>query len=171
MANTFFKIASVTVGSGGAASMTFSSIPATYTDLLIKASVRSDKASAFNDLAVKFNASTSSYTNKLVYGDGSSAASYLNNYANKGYMTTMNAASTTSDTFTSAEIYIPNYTNANNKSFNNDGVTENNATSSYAILNAGLWSNTNAITSIELLTASDNFVQYSTATLYGIKNS
>jgi len=171
MANTFIKIASVTVGSGGAASMTFSSIPATYTDLLIKASVRSDKASAFNDLTIKFNASTSSYTNKLVYGDGSSAGSYLNNYANKGYMTTMNAASTTSDTFTSAEIYIPNYTNANNKSFNNDGVTENNATSSYAILNAGLWSNTDAITSIELLTASDNFVQYSTATLYGIKNS
>ena len=169
MAANYVLLEKITVGAAGASSVTFSGIPQTgYTDLVIKASVRSDKASAFADLTVKFNASTSSYTNRLIYGDGSSAGSYLNNYANQGYITTMNAASTTSSTFTNAEIYIPNYTSANYKSYSDDGVTENNSTSSYAVLNAGLWSNTAAITSIEVLTPSGNFTQYSTFYLYGV---
>ncbi len=171
MANTYTKIASVTVGAGGASSIDFTSIPATFTDLVVKASVRSDKASTFADLTMKFNSSTTSYTNRLVYGDGSSAGSYLDNYANQGYITTMNGATSTSSTFTNAEVYIPNYAGSANKSFSDDGVTENNATSSYAVLNAGLWSNTAAITNIALLTPSGNFVQYSTATLYGVTNA
>jgi hypothetical protein len=165
----YILLEKITVGAAGASSVTFSGIPQTgYTDLVVKASVRSDKASAFADLTVKFNASTTSYTNRLIYGDGSTAGSYLNNYANQGYITTMNAASLTSSTFTSAEIYIPNYTSANNKSYSDDGVTENNGTDSYAVLNAGLWSNTAAITSIEVLTPSGNFVANSTFYLYGV---
>jgi hypothetical protein len=169
MPANYVLLEKITVGAAGASSVTFSGIPQTgYTDLVVKASVRSDKASAFADLTVKFNASTTSYTNRLIYGDGSTAGSYLNNYANQGYITTMNAASTTSSTFTSAEIYIPNYTSANNKSYSDDGVTENNGTDSYAVLNAGLWSNSAAITSIELLTPSGNFVANTTFYLYGV---
>jgi hypothetical protein len=169
MTANYVLLEKITVGAAGASSVTFSGIPQTgYTDLVIKASVRSDKASTFADLTVKFNGSASSYTNRLIYGEATSAGSYLNNYANQGYITTMNAASSTSSTFTSTEIYIPNYTSANNKSFSDDGVTENNATSSYAILNAGLWSNTAAITSIELLTPSGNFVANTTFYLYGV---
>jgi hypothetical protein len=42
MANTYEAIATVTVGSGGATDIEFTSIPGTYTDLLIKSSLRSD---------------------------------------------------------------------------------------------------------------------------------
>ena len=60
MANTYTLIASNTVGSGGAASISFSSIPSTYTDLLVKISTR-DNTGSFNDMLLTFNGS-GSYT-------------------------------------------------------------------------------------------------------------
>jgi hypothetical protein len=80
-------------------------------------------------------------------------------------------SSFTASTFANNEVTIPNYTSSNFKSYSVDSVTENNATQAYAIFVAGLWSNTAAITSITLGLSSANFVQYSTAYLYGIKNS
>jgi len=76
-------------------------------------------------------------------------------------------ATYTANTFASAEIYIPNYTSSNYKSLSVDFVGENNATTSYQYFTAGLFSNTSAITSL-VIDGTDNFVQYSTATLYGI---
>jgi hypothetical protein len=67
-------------------------------------------------------------------------------------------------------IYIPNYAGSSNKSVSIDSVTENNATGAYSGLTAALFASTAAITSFGISTGS-NFVQYSTATLYGIKNS
>ena len=75
----------------------------------------------------------------------------------------------TASTFGNAELYIPNYTSSNNKSFSADSVTENNATAAYSQLIAGLWSNVTAITSLSLAPSSGTFVQHSTATLYGVK--
>ncbi len=75
------------------------------------------------------------------------------------------------NTFANGEIYIPNYTASVNKSVSIDSVTENNATSAIAALDAGLWANTAAITSINLNGNNGNFVQYSTAYLYGIVKS
>lgn len=169
MATTFTKIAAVTVGSGGASSIDFTSIPSTYTDLVIKVSARLNNASIIDSVGVKFNGSTSSYSFKQLYGSGSAAGSqgagtYPENY--------MNAANATASTFSNAEIYIPNYAGSTNKSLSADAVTENNATAAYATLTAGLWSNTAAITSINLAsTVGNSFLQYSTAVLYGIKNS
>lgn len=165
MAAARYFIASATVGAGGASSIDFSSIPSTYTDLCIKLSVRPNSA---DSIAVKFNNSTTGYTSKNLEGSGSSASSG-NNPASGRYINY--ALLTTSNTFTSAEVYIPNYAGSNNKSAQADGVGEANATLAYADLNAILWSNTSAINQVTLYFVSQNLVQYSTATLYGIKNS
>jgi hypothetical protein len=170
MANTYEAIATVTVGSGGAANIEFTSIPQTYTDLLVKASVRDARTGdIFSNLLIRFNGSSSNLSSRRLFGNGTSAASSA---PASSIVTVLNGPLSTSNTFSSGEFYIPNYTSANNKSVSTDIVTENNATESYQELNAGLWSASSAITSITLLSNySVNLVQYSTATLYGIKKN
>jgi hypothetical protein len=166
MATTFTKIASVSVGLLGASSIDFTSIPSTYTDLCIKLSARTDVA-GFRDLYISFNSSTSSFTNKFVEGSGSAAASN----SNPRYLGTIGGTNVTTSTFLSSETYVPNYAGSSNKSFSTDTVGETNATTVYATLAAGLWSNSAAITAIGITPSTGNFVQYSTATLYGVSKS
>jgi hypothetical protein len=170
MANTYEAIATVTVGSGGAANIEFTSIPATYTDLLVKYSLRDNLTASgeSNNATISFNGSSANGTNKELYGNGSSAASASLSNVKVDYHSTANA---TANTFGSAELYIPNYTSANNKSSSSDGVAENNGSAALMALDANLWSQTAAITSISIAAAGANFVQYSTATLYGIKKN
>jgi len=73
--------------------------------------------------------------------------------------------------FSNGSLYIPNYTSSNYKSASSDDVTENNATTAFQYLEAWLWSNTAAITSLTLQPNLGSFPQYSSASLYGIKNS
>jgi hypothetical protein len=174
MATTYTLISSVTVGSGGAANITFSSIPATYTDLSLLVSGRSVRTGAnTDDMTLYFNG-VSTWTNhswRLLWGTGSAAQS-LNGSGSMligAYLTTTGGA-TTSD-FASLSIYIPNYAGSNYKSFSADTVSEQNGTLAYATLTAGLWSDTSAITSITVKPNSANFGQYSTAYLYGISNA
>ena len=174
MANTYIQIGStVTVGVGGAATIDFSSIPSTYTDLLIKLSTR-DTAITANTGAVKvtFNGSTSSYTNKNLNVSGSAAASGSTGttYIDVGLNAVMPTTGNTTSTFSNIEIYIPNYAGSTYKSVSSDSVGENNGSAAYAGIVAGLWSNTAAITSISIAPAT-LFAQYTTAYLYGIKNS
>lgn len=173
MADTFVKIASVTVGSGGASSIDFTSIPSTYTDLVVKLSTRSDRASQYiSDLTVRFNGSSSGYSYRGLYGTGSSASSYSGSSAAQGYAGVTDAAAATSNTFGNAEIYIPNYAGSNQKSFSADAVQEDNQSAARIDLNADLWTGTAAINQVTIYPhAGTNFVQYSTAVLYGIKNS
>lgn len=166
MANTYIQIASVAVGSGGAANIDFTSIPATFTDLLVKVSARVTGATDFNTLSIAFNGSTSNFTSRILQGDGSSAVSAsLTNFSG-GVGGTLLTAST----FNNVEIYIPNYAGSNYKSFSSDSVVENNATAARDTLIAGLWSITSAINQITF-SSSSNFAQYSTASLYGIKST
>jgi len=169
MANpTYVLINSYTVGAGNTSNVTFSSIPATYTDLTIKASIRTNSASNLTGL-ITINGSSSSFTFLQIEGNGASATFY-NGTTNA--TNTENGTGTTASTFSSFEFYFPNYAGSTNKSFSVDSVTENNATTAYADMCALLWSNTAAITSIALAPGSTaNFAQYSTFYLYGIKNS
>jgi hypothetical protein len=173
MANTYVAIATTTVGSGGASSIDFQSIPGTYTDLLLVISGRT----ALNDIRdvvkMTFNNNTSNnYTRKEIEGDGASAASYSETTTNGFQYIYVPSATGTTSTFGNCLVYIPNYTSSNNKSFYVDNVEERNSTTAYACLMAGLWSNTAVINRITLTSQnSSNFVQHSTATLYGIKNS
>jgi hypothetical protein len=77
-------------------------------------------------------------------------------------------SSATASTFGSALIYIPNYAGSTNKSYGTDWVTENNATAAYAGFTAGLLTNTAAIASVTL---TGNFVEHTTAYLYGVSNA
>jgi hypothetical protein len=169
MPTTYEAIATVTVGSGGASSISFSSIPATYTDLVIKVSSRSAFSTFINDpILATFNGSTSNFSAIYLTTNGSSlfSGTFARDIGDSA------SSSATSNTFSSNDIYIPNYAGSTNKSYSVDHVLENNATSTNMGFVAGLWSNTAAITSITLTSNNgSNFLQYSTATLYGIKNS
>jgi hypothetical protein len=166
MATTFTKIASVSLGSA-ASSIDFTSIPSTYTDLMVYFSGRVQSGSAYYG-RFYFNNNTTGYTRRLLGGDGSSTFSGA--YSNE-YTLVSNEGTYTANTFSNFSTYIPNYAGSNNKSYSVDGVTENNATASYQILYAGLWSNTAAINQITLVPDTLNFVQYSTATLYGVSKT
>ena len=150
--------------------MSFTSIPATYTDLCVKVSARQGTSSA---VKIQFNSdtSTSNYQQRRLYGNGSTATS--DSSTSLGYINAIgiNTSNYTANTFGNLELYIPNYAGSTNKSVSADTVNENNATEAFATFTAGLWTQTSAITAITLTAFAGDFVQYSTATLYGIKNS
>ena len=157
----------------GVNSLEFTSIPSTYTDLVLVTSLRSSRALDEDGLQLYFNSSTANFSFRRLGGDGVSA--YSNNAGNNtlGQIT---AATTTSNTFTNMSLYIPNYAGSQNKSVSIDNVTEANTTKSYAQLQATLWTNSAAITSIKLESDSlgslgSKLVQYSTAYLYGVSNA
>ena len=178
MANTFTKIATVTVGSGGASSIDFSSISSSYTDLCVLLSARNSANVAgnpFGGASIQFNGTTTNYSSRVLYGYGSNSgsASYTDERSIWGYITSQQS---TANAFGNTVFYIPNYASSNYKSVSVDSVNENNATDGRQNFTAGLWSNTAAISSIKLITqdnngTSANFSQYTTATLYGISNS
>lgn len=169
MPNTMTLINAQTVGSGGASSITFSSIPQTYTDLLIKLSGRNNTTE--QNVMLSFNGSTANFSSRLLYGNGSTAASAT--YTDSRGLN-MNYSTAVANSFSNGELYIANYSNSSiNKTWSSDTVQEDNiANPVYNFMYAGLWSSTAAITSITLTPiSSSSFVQYSTAYLYGIKNS
>jgi hypothetical protein len=170
MPKSYELIASATVGSGGAADITFSSIPATFTDLNLVVSARGTFAANLIGLYLKVNTSTANLSGRYLRGfntgvDSGSVA---------GFLMDMSAASSTSSTFGSYSVYFPNYANGSNKSFSVDSAAENNSTASFGAdlgFNSGLWSNTAAITGLTVYPDQGNFTQYSTAYLYGIESS
>jgi hypothetical protein len=157
-------IETVTVDSGGAASITFASIAADWTDLRLELSGRDNGGDVQSTLSsLKINASTSDFTFRFLRGNGSGVGT------GNGYFGFTNGGGSTANTFGSTSFYIANYASSNAKSLSVDSVTETNGTTAYQSIAAVLWNNTDAITSIELiLEAGKSFVQYSTASLYGI---
>lgn len=153
------------VPSGGAASIEFTNIPNTYTDLVLKMSVRVNTAQVGQAILISLNGSTADFTNRFMQGNGSSPST--GTFAR--YIATAPATSSTADTFGNASVYIPNYAGNTNKSMSTDSVSENNATNAFAAIQANLWSQTAAITSLKIEPENGNsFLQYSSATLYGI---
>ena len=169
MATTYTLISSVTVGSGGAADIEFTSIPATYTDLVVMLSGRSDTTRSGDGsyADIQFNGSTSNLSSTFIYNYNGTPYSGSDTYI----LAWSNPSDYTSDTFSNITWYIPNYTSSNNKSISVDSVTENNSTDILSVLTAGLWSSSSAITSVKIKPKLANFVQYSTAYLYGISNA
>lgn len=161
MAMTF--ISTVTVGAGGAASIDFNSIPNTFTDLVIQVSHRfsANHSTAY----IEFNGSASNYAVKNLLGFGSPSLSISQSGTRLSLGT---LRSDTANTFGSLTVYIPNYAGATQKSVSADQSAEVNVADGYNFLYAGLWANTAAITSLSLKVDAGNYVQYSTASLYGI---
>jgi len=174
MAQNMTLIEAKTVGAGGVTSLSFTTIPQIYTDLKVVMSVRDSGASLERNIRMTFNnVAGTSYSQRLLYGNGSAAQSYSASSAafiNPFYATAANA---TANIFASNEIYIPNYTSSNFKSVSIDSTIENNATTTSMGLSVGLFSNTGAITSIKFEpdNPGDTYVQGSTFYLYGIANA
>jgi len=171
MAYTYSKISTYTVGSGGVPSVSFLNIPQNYTDLVLKASIRTGRANITSSLAMRFNGDTASnYRSIGLDGGGTVANSFAQTTSRIVYFYAPGSTAT-SNTFSNTEFYIPNYTSSSYKSVSIDGSVENNATDSSNTFTAGLWSNTSAITSIYIDEpfGSTSFQQYSTFHLYGIK--
>jgi hypothetical protein len=166
MANTLIPIQTVTVGAGGASTITFTNIPQNYTDLCIKYSVRFSNASIYANTVLRFNNSTSTYSMRRLYGDGSTVSTY----SNTDIFDVAPGADATASVFNNAEFYITNYSSSNFKSVSGDAAMETNATTAQLLLTAGLWSTTSPITTISLGNTGYNLAQHSTATLYGVSN-
>ena len=168
MAANYVLLEKITVGAAGAASVTFSSIPQTgYTDLDVKMSARSTRASTQGDIYIYPNGSSANGSDRTLVGTGSAVSSGTDASIYAGTITASTAVS--SSAFSNNEFYFPNYTSASYKSISIDSVAESNEATMFAWLIAGLWSNTAAITSLQIVCGnSSNFTQYSTFYLYGV---
>lgn len=172
MANTYTLISSNTLSSS-AASVTFSSIPSTYTDLVLRISGRTDAAGTTSSGYIQINSVTSTYSYTFIRGDGSSATSGNDSASYAGfYIGGIDGGGATSSTFSNQEIYIPSYTASQAKPVGQISSMETNATTAYTFGIAGLCSSTAAISSLTVnLNGGVNFVSGSSFYLYGIKNS
>jgi hypothetical protein len=148
------------------ASITFSSIPQTYTDLVLMVSGRFTTGTG-GDLKIEFNGSTTGYTHRQLFGNGSSASS---SSGSGGYAGRVNPSNSTANTFGNVQVYIPNFTSGNAKSWSVDTVDENNSAFASQNIIAGLWTGTAAITSLVIsdFGGSLSLAQFTSATLYGI---
>jgi hypothetical protein len=174
MANTYTLIEAKTL-TATAASVTFSSIPQTYTDLLLKFSCRSTStagADIYANLRIQFNSDTgNNYNGILTFGTGgiSGSGNYTSQSGN--LFSYANGNVTTANTFSNGEIYIPNYVGSNQKVSSVDCVVENNATTGFVEFAAERWTGTSAITTIDVVSIYGSHTSASTFYLYGIKNS
>jgi len=153
-----------------AASISFTSIPQTFTDLYILVSGRSTRAA--NDSAIKltFNTSGGSYTNRRLLGNGATVSSDVQTSGGLAFAN-IPGAGNTSNTFGNLAIYIPNYTGSTAKSFSTDLVSENNSASTFVQLQlyASSWTETSAITTIDFVDWNAvNFEAGTMISLYGI---
>ena len=161
------SIATVTVGAGGASSITFSSIPSTYTHLQIRVLARSG-ASA-DDFRFQLNGDTgANYSRHGLYGTGSAAAA--NGVVSSG-VGNLGVIDNTASVFSVAVVDILDYTNTNKyttvRTLN--GYDANG--SGYVFLASTAWMNTAAVTSITLFPSGSSFQQYSSFALYGIRGN
>jgi hypothetical protein len=165
MTQTF--IASTTVGSGGAASIGFSSIAQTYTDLTLVFSVRITVANAAMNIRFN-NSATAVYSTKILIGEGNSLGN--GDWASQStiYNALVGARSDyTANTFSNGQIFIPNYANGVNKVLSMDSTGENQSAVSRLQIATGIWANTAAITQIAIIPESGSIAEFSTAYLYG----
>lgn len=157
-------VSTVTVGSGGAASIQFTNIPQTGKDLLILLSCRSSRGNTTDELLVEINSETLSDSSLALRGNGSTASSTTVSNEIQAFQP---GSSATASTFSNSAVYLSNYAGNTAKSVSTDNVTENNATAVVLALVAGVDTDTDAISSIRLKPSGANtFAQHSTASLY-----
>lgn len=170
----FESIATVTVGSGGASSIEFTSIPGTYQHLQLRMIGRSTRSSTDDYCWVQFNSDTgSNYAYHLLVGNGADATA--SGYASQTGIDAerLSGSTATANAFGAIVMDLLDYSSTTkNKTLRCFGGYNNNTTTTINVGHtSGLWMNTSAITSVTLTAqaGSSNFAQYTTAALYGIK--
>ena len=163
-------IETATVGAGGAATITFNSIPQNFDDLLVVISARINFAATTVSLGLVLNSAASDTSWRFLSGNGSSAGSGSASGATDFLVGDVPGTSSTANTFGNSSVYIPNYRANQAKSLSADNVAENNATAANHAIVAGLCSKTAAVTSLTIRFYGGGFdlVAGTTATLYGI---
>jgi len=166
------SLATVTVGATAVSSITFAGIPSTYKHLQVRYLARTSRSAGSEDLMMQFNSDTgSNYSFHYMIGTGSGTPAA----GGAGTQTFMYIPTTTSSTAT-ASIFgagivdILDYANTNKyKTMRTLGGEDRNGSGTVA-LESGSWQNTNAISTVTLKTiSSNNFVEYSSFALYGVK--
>lgn len=172
MATTFELIKGETL-SGTASSYTFSAIPSTFTDLCLKMSCRTNDSGSWQSANnITINGLTSNYSMIQVRGNYTAPDSVYNVSQSSWHDINQNAVNSTSNTFSSDEVYIPLYTVSQNKPATIMNVLENNhATNFWVNADAALFANTAAISSITITASGSSFVAGSSFYLYGVKNA
>ena len=174
MPNTYTLISSNTLNST-TASVTFSAIPSTYTDLIVKCFVRGVAVGTEDTLRVEINGlSTSIYSSTRMMGNGSSPTSARFLRGEGGlYFASTQESTTTANTFSNCELYIPNYLSTTLKVASGVSAPETNASTDTGVNSAyaGLANVTTAITSLTFITVAGSMASGSSFYLYGIKNS
>ena len=174
-------IAHTDVGSGGAASVTYSSISQSYDHLLLQASCRSTNSGGYTDeTLMQVNSSTtySHYSQAFVFANGSTLYNqrWDNNtgfpYFRIGYMP---RSGSQANSFNSMNIWFPNYAGTTGlKQIMIQSTTRQQGQTSYGIWDTcGLFHQTAGVSAIKIYpyTTADSFTQHSTLTLYGIKGA
>jgi hypothetical protein len=172
-ASNYESISTITVGSGGVTNVEFTSIPATYTHLQLRCTVKAINVNIDRtNMNITINSGTQNVYSHRLTGDGSAVSSTNNN----GYYYGMLVPGTTSYTnlFTGAVIDFLDYANTNkNKTVRGFGGFDNNG-SGFVILASCLFNTTTAISSIKIETdggAFTGWAEYSSFALYGIKGA
>ena len=172
--NNFSSIATVTVGSGGASSITFSSIPSTYTHLQIRGLTRATSSDTASQSQMRINGdSGNNYTLHDLYGTGSTVGAESGFGSGYNYMFGLDrttAANSTANTFGTFIMDIVDYTNTNKyKTVKSLSGYDANGAGQVKVWSS-LWLNTSAITSL-VISPQDgsNYAQYSSFALYGIR--
>ena len=170
-ANSYESIQTVTVGGGGAASASFTSIPATYKHLQIRFIARDDKAGQDNNFfKIAFNSdSGSNYVRHNLLGNGSTASADVGTSTSAMVGYSITSATAAASMFGAGIVDILDYANTSKyKTVRSLAGFDLNGSGKVA-LNSGLWMNTAAITQIDFTGYTANLAQYSHIALYGIE--
>ncbi len=171
--SSYFSIATVTVGSGGASSISFTSIPSTYTHLQIRALARQASGTGEAYGKLNFNSDSTSgsyYSLHQLYGDGSSAsagADSTSTYMQTGYFPPSTGLASV---YGGMVLDILDYTNTNkNKTVRNLSGFDVNGSGGFVLFRSGLWIKTSAITQIDLTVSNGVYAANTQFALYGVK--
>jgi len=163
-----------TVGTGSPTTINFNSIPQTFTDLMIYATLRVGNVTGNPggaEVRWTLNGDTATnYSNTRISARNVTVTPTIASNEISGRFARTATVTQTANSFSNHSIYIPNYTSSNFKSYIVDGVIESNDTNNNLEMFAGLWRNTAAITSLSIfgVASFDQFAQYATVSLYGI---
>jgi len=172
--NSYESIATTTVGGGGASTITFSSIPATYTHLQIRWISRNTSAGNNNfNMVINNDTTPLTYTFHSLEADGSSAGAYgeSNLRAEAIQVGFQATASNSSSIFGVGIIDLLDYTNTNKYKTTRCFAGYDANGSGGLRFNSHLWNNTSAINRLDFSNSSGTFVQYTQVALYGIKGA
>ena len=169
--SSYESIATVSVGSGGAANIEFTSIPSTYKHLQIRYIARDTQTATFvTSPTASFNGDTgNNYTTHYLYGNGSTVSAGPNVGTNEFAWILHTGANATSGNFAAGILDILDYASTSKYKTVRALTGGDNNGSGELYFNSGLWLNTAAITSIKI-NASVNYAQYTQFALYGIKD-